>query len=306
VIRGRGSGNIKINVNTRGLLSIFGDYIIDQGDYLLTMQNMPIKKFAVKPGGGVNLNGDIDNAILNIDAVYNTKASLHDLLVDNAEELSQRIPVECHLMVNGELQSPGLSFSITLPPTSDDVARSQLASLTEEELNKQIFSLLILNRFSPLPGLASSSGRNYENAGLATTTEVLSNQLNYWLSQISQSFDIGFNYRPGDELTSDEVEVALSTQLLDNRMSINVNGNVDVRSAQADANQLVGDVEVEYKINPSGKLRVKAFTRANDHLLYEYAPYTQGVGIFFREEFDQFSDLWRKYWDRMFKKNPPK
>ena len=306
VIRARGRGNLILDVNKRAALSINGSYIISEGDYLLTMQNMPIKRFDIQPGGSVNMNGDIKNANLDIVAVYKTKAALYDLVLDESDQdLKQRIPVECHLLKSGLLEAPGLEFEIVLPPNSDDVARSQLSNLTEEELNKQILTLLILNRFSPLPGLSSSTPRSYESAGISTTTEVLSNQLNYLLSQISNDLDIGFNYRPGDELTSDEVEVALSTQLLDDRMTINVNGNVDVRQVETNdnANQLVGDVEIEYKIVPSGKLRVKAFTRANDRLLYEYSDYTQGFGIFFREEFDRFPDLLRKYWNSVFKKD---
>ena len=297
VLRGRGSGNLQLNINDIGLFTLNGDYNIDEGEYLFTLQNMPIKRFAIEPGSSINWTGPVDEAQLDIDAVYNTKAALYDLLLEESDELTERVPVTCHLLMKGILKSPDLSFAINLPPNSDDMARSQLESLTEDELNKQLFSLLILNRFQPLPGLNSTaSTRNYGSAGLATTTSVLSSQLNYWLSQISNDFDIGFNYRPGDQITSDEVEVALKTQIFNDRMSINLNGNVDVRSTQGETNQLVGDVEVEYKITPSGKVRVKAFNRSNDRLIYEYSPYTQGLGLFFREEFDTLGDLFKKYW----------
>ncbi len=292
VLRARGSGDIRIYVNPAARWTITGDYTIEEGDYQFTLQNMPVKKLEIEPGGTLKWTREITSALLDIDAVYRTKASLYDLLQDETNsDLTQRIPVECHLMMSGKLENPAFDFNIVVPSTSDDLARSQLANLTEEEMNKQIISLLLLNRFMPLQGSGSGTSRGYATAGLTTTTEVLSNQLNYWLSQISKDFDFGFNYRPGDELTSDEVEVALSKQFLNNRMTLNVNGNYDVRQTNANASQLVGDVEVEYKIKPSGKMRVKAFTRANDHLLYEYAPYTQGVGLFYREEFNSFGEL---------------
>lgn len=296
VLRAQGSGNIRISVNPASRWGIQGDYTIERGDYQFTLQNMPVKKLQLEPGGTIKWTKDIPTAQLDVDAVYRTKASLYDLIQDESNpDLTQRIPVEAHLLMSGMLQSPAFNFNIVIPPTSDDVARSQLANLTAEEMNKQVISLLVLNRFVPLQGSSSGTTRGYATAGLATTTEMLSNQLNYWLSQISNDFDIGFNYRPGDQLTSDEVEVALSKQFLNNRVTLNVNGNYDVRQTSTNANQLVGDVEVEYKINPNGKLRVKAFTRANDHLLYEYAPYTQGVGLFYREEFDSFGDLFKRY-----------
>jgi hypothetical protein len=296
VIHARGSGNLRVEIPPTSRWTLNGDFTIEKGDYQFTLQNMPVKKLEIEPGATLKWTGDVSGAQLNIDAVYRTKAALYDLLQDESNpDLTQRLPVECHLMMSGQLEAPAIDFNIILPPTSNDLARTQLQNLTKEDMNKQVISLLILNRFTPLAGTGSGTASRYESAGLATTTELLSNQLNYWLSQISKDFDVGFNYRPGDQLTSDEVEVALSKQFLDNRMTINVNGNVDVRPSATNANQLVGDVEIEYKIKQSGKVRVKAFTRANDHLLYEYAPYTQGVGLFYREEFDTFGDLVQKY-----------
>jgi hypothetical protein len=303
VIRAKGSGNLRVYIPPTSMWTLTGDYTIDEGDYQFTVQEMPVKRFQIEQGGTLKWTGDVYNAQLDIDAVYRTKASLYDLLQDESTtDLTQRLPVECHLLMTGYLESPVVDFNIVIPQTSNDIARSQVQSLNKEEMSRQVISLLFLNRFSPLQGTTSGTARGYESAGLATTTEVLSNQLNYWLSQISKDFDVGFNYRPGDQLTSDEVEVALSKQFLNNRITVNVNGNYDVRSTSTNTNQLVGDVDVEYKIKPSGKVRLKAFTRANDHLLYEYAPYTQGVGIFYREEFNTFGDLLRKYRDKLFRK----
>lgn len=303
VIHAKGNGNLRVYIPPTSGFTLTGDYTIEQGDYQFTLQNMPVKKLQIEPGATLKWTGDVSNAQLDIDAVYRTKAALYDLLQDESNpDFTQRLPVECHLLMSGYLEAPVVDFNIVLPPTSNDLARSQLQNLSKEEMSKQVISLLILNRFTPLQGTGSGTASMYEKAGLSTTTEVLSNQLNYWLSQISKDFDVGFNYRPGDQLTSDEVEVALSKQFLNNRMTINVNGNVDVRPTTSNASQLVGDVEVEYKIKQSGKVRLKAFTRANDHLLYEYAPYTQGVGLFYREEFDTFGDLVRKYRDKWFRK----
>jgi len=303
IIHAKGSGNLRIYIPPTSGFTLTGDYTIEQGDYQFTLQNMPVKKLQIEPGATLKWTGDVSNAQLDIDAVYRTKAALSDLLQDESNpDLAQRLPVECHLLMTGYLESPNFDFNIVLPPTSNDIARTQLQNLTKEEMNKQVISLLILNRFMPLQGTSSGTAKGYENAGLSTTTEVLSNQLNYWLSQITKDFDVGFNYRAGDQLSSDEVEVALSKQILNNRMTINVNGNYDVRPTTTSTSQLVGDVEVEYKINKSGKVRLKVFTRANDHLLYEYAPYTQGLGLFYREEFDTFGDLARKYRDKWFRK----
>jgi len=302
-IKGRGSGNLNLQINNPGELDIFGTYTIEQGEYLFSLQNIINKKFNVRNGGTITWNGNPMEANMDIEAVYETKASLYQLFLN--EEYRRRILVECQLYFSGKIQNPTIDFGIELP-TADQETKTNLQNAlnTQEEMSKQFLSLIVINSFLPntnyIPPTSHSTTSNYAPAVGVTTSELLSNQLSNWLSQISNDFDIGFRYRPGDEISSDEVEVALSTQLLNDRVSIN--GNVDVGGNETSTNtsNIVGDFTVDVKINKSGKLRVKAFTRANDKLLYEWSPYTQGVGLFYREEFDQFDQLMLRYWNKIF------
>ena len=160
-------------------------------------------------------------------------------------------------------------------------------------------TMIIINNFIYDEPDQTNFGIAEYGAGSATTTttELLSNQLSHWLSQISDEWDIGINYRPGDEISKDQVDVALSTQLLNDRVLLN--GNVGYGGQAEQASNIVGDVNLEVKLNKSGKLRVKAFNKANDKLIYEESPYTQGVGIFYREEFNTFSGLMRRFWNKL-------
>jgi hypothetical protein len=158
------------------------------------------------------------------------------------------------------------------------------------EMNQQMISLLVLNTFSSSSGISSSGA----SLGLSSY-EILSAQLSSLLSKISKDFDIGVNYRPGDQLTPQELELALSTQLFDNRVTIDgAVGNSYNSSNQT--NQFIGDVLVEVKITEDGRFRVKGFNRTNSslELTNGYSPYTQGVGILFRKEFNRFSDLFKR------------
>jgi hypothetical protein len=129
----------------------------------------------------------------------------------------------------------------------------------------------------------------------STTSDILSNQLSNWLSQISNDFDVGFNYRPGDQVNANQMELALSTQILNNRVKIN--GNIGNNSSLQSntTNPVVGEVEVFVKLNKSGKLQLKAYNRANDDLIYDTSLYKQGLGFSFTEEFDTLSDLFSHY-----------
>jgi hypothetical protein len=137
--------------------------------------------------------------------------------------------------------------------------------------------------------MGATLGMSATEASITTVSDFFSNQLSNWLSQMSRDFDLGVNWRPGDEITPDELELALSTQMFNDRVSIN--GHVDVGGRQTNTSNIVGDFDVDIKLNRSGKLRVKAFTRANDNLIRQHlSPYTQGVGLFYREEFDNFEN----------------
>jgi hypothetical protein len=301
VIRGRGTGNLKLEITPTSDFNMFGDYTIESGDYLFTLQNIINKKFEIEKGGTIRWNGDPYMAILDITAAYKLKASLYDLMLDSAYK--QRVPVECILNMRNNLMQPDFKFDIKLPE-GDTKPNSVIASLSNEEMNKQIISLLVLNRFVTPESFRGGSQLAETRSGNAVgvnSSELLSNQLSHWLSQISKDFDIGVNYRPGDEITKDEVELALSTQILNDRVILN--GNVGVGGTQtSSSNNFVGDFEVDVKINKSGKLMVKGFNRSNTDIINDTAPYTQGLGLFYREDFDSIDELLQRYWRGMFRR----
>ena len=133
---------------------------------------------------------------------------------------------------------------------------------------------------------------NTLNSGLgANSTELLSNQLSNWLSQISKDVNIGVNYRPGSELSDDELEVALSTQLFNDKLSID--GNVQTGTRKT--SNIVGDVNVEYKLTNDGRFVLKGFNKSNSaDLINTNSSYTQGIGIFYRREFNFIRELFKR------------
>ncbi|HBX50640.1 MAG: hypothetical protein A2W98_00940 [Bacteroidetes bacterium GWF2_33_38] len=304
IIKAKGTGNLNLGINTLGDFNIYGEYVIEEGDYLFTLQNIINKRFDIEKGGFIKWNGSPYDAYVDINAAYNIKTSLFDLVQDSSEIYQKRVPVKCMLAMKNNIMTPEIKFNIDVP-TADDKVKSLISGMSEEDLNRQVISLLILSRFYTPEDLKSNVGgvtdsKSSGNAVGANSSELLSNQLNHWLSQISNDFDIGVNYRPGDEISKDELEVALSTQILNDR--VNINGNVGVGGNQAASSSgVVGDVSVEVKINKSGKLRVKGFTRSDETLSYETYN-RQGVGVFYKEDFNTVGELFRRYFSRKNKK----
>jgi len=306
IMKGTGRGNLNISLDSKGAFKIFGDYTIEDGDYLFTLGNLINKSFNVENGGKILFNGDVEDADIDLKAIYKTKASLNDIMPGMlpAEKSNERIPVECHLLLSGKLFNPTVGFDIYLP-TADEETRAYLKSMikSDEDMSRQFLFLLVMNSF--YSEQSSSTQSNASGMGSATvgvtTMEMLSNQLSNWLSQISNDFDIGVVYRPGTTQlpNSQELQVALSTQLLNDKVVIN--GNFDVAGAQAQGttgaasgtNSFTGVFNVEYKINE--KIRFKFFNRSNDNFYIDNGiPYTQGLGLYYRQDFDKFRDLFRK------------
>lgn len=295
-IQAIGKGNISLKITEHEDFNIYGTYEIIEGFYLFTFSKIISKKFDIKPGSKLSWNGDPYQGKANINASYKVRTSLYELGLSTAidtNESKKRIPVEVVLNMTGNYMNPDLAFSFVLPPRNEEV-QTLLNSLDPGEKNKQVFALLILNKFMPITGSDISSG----NSALASnSTEVLSNQLSNWLSKISDDFDVGVRYSPGDEkTTADEVELALSTQLFDDRVLLETNfgisGNTNT-SSQTSSSTFIGEFTVSYKINEKGNIVGKIFQRSNElnPVTYNTSQYTQGIGIAYSEPFKNGQNL---------------
>lgn len=292
-IRSSGSGNIKMQYNTTGDFTMYGDYVTEQGSFLFTLQNMINRSFTLLPGGTIRWSGSPYDAFMNIQAVYKTRVTLNSLPNISDEFRNRRFPVDCVVTLKNSLTNPEISFGIRMPNVDEQIQRqvfSAVDTTNEVIMSRQMISLLVLNSFN-----FSTDQTNLASTLGASSFDFLSNQLNSWLSQISKDFDIGINYRPGDQLSAEELEVALSTQLFDDRVIIDGNlGMLGEHSSQQNASNIIGDINVEVKVTRDGRFRVRAFNKYNNQeITRREAPYSQGVGIFYRREFDRFSDLWQ-------------
>ena len=296
IIKVQGDGILQLGMDKNGDITIFGTCNITRGDYLFTLQNIINKKFTIEPGGSITWSGDPYNAIINLAAVYSLRASLYQLFLNNYQNIdnTQRIPVDCKINLTGNLTNPDIGFDIAFPMVETRlVDELQQFFNTEEEMNRQIISLVVLGQFYTPEYMRGSYDASITSPNLigSTASELFSNQFSNWLSQISNDFDIGLNYRPGSQVTKDEVELALSTQIFNDRVTLNGNIGNNANPTGNNNSQIVGDFDLKVKLTNNGKIQLKAFNRSNNNLIYETAPYTQGIGLIFKEEYDTFEEL---------------
>ncbi len=294
VIKGRGEGRINIRVNPKSnIFDMYGDYTITEGSYLFTLRNIINKKFVINPGSTIQWSGDPLDAILDIEAVYKLKTSLQPLMTD---ESTRSVPVDCTIYLTDRLMQPEVSFGISLP-TGDTEQQAVISNLLndQETISRQFFYLMLANSFISESATGSSSDLGLSTSA-ATGFELLTNQLSNWLS--SSNYNVVIRYRPESELTGDELDFGISRSLINNRLLVEVEGNYtnnDISSSgetDTDAtSNFAGEAYITWLIDRSGALKLRGFTQTIDTYDENQGLQETGVGIYYKESFDNFKDL---------------
>ena len=286
-INARGSGALQIDYDSESDdMLMYGKYTLDEGNYNFTLQDLILKDFTIRPGSSISFNGDPLKAILDITAAYRVNTNLSDLdkSFSTDKDLNRtNVPVDAILSVEGDMTSPEISFDIELPTLTQDVERKVKSIVsTEDMMNQQIIYLLALNRFYTPEYMGGSNGG--ELASVASST--ISSQLVNMMGQLTDKVTLAPSIRSDKGDFSDvEVDLALSSRLLNNRLLIN--GNFGYRDRSTSSTTFIGDFDLEYLLSKNGNLRLKAYNHFNDQNYYlRSALTTQGIGVIYRRDFD--------------------
>ena len=228
--------------------------------------------------------------MLDLEAVYALTANLRDLdetFSQDKEIARTNVPVHALLRAKGLISQPEISFDIELPTlTADSYRKVKSIISTDDQMNRQIIYLLALNRFYT-PDYMNSTSRNNELTSVASST--ISSQLSNMLGKVSDKWTISPNFRSekGD-LSDMEFDLALSSQLLNNRLILNGNFGYRDNTYDTRSTNFIGDFDIEYLLNERGTLRLKAYNHFNDQNYYvRNALTTQGVGLVWKHDFDR-------------------
>lgn len=296
-----GNGEIAMKINTLGKFDMYGEYIISGGDYNFSLEKVISKKFEIDAGSSIVWSGNPYNGDIDITASYRQRASIAPLINDATGAYKGRTPAACKLKMKNKLMSPDISFGLEFPTIADNV-RSQINSVLadEQELNRQVFSFLLFRSFvPPLIYNTTGGGVTAGNAAASTGSELLSNRLSNMLDNVVGNLDnnlqVGVNYRPGSQTNSDEVLINVNKSLWNDKLTADV--NVGMGGSSTTNRNFIGDVNIEYKLSDDGRYKLKGFNRTNDNtqLITTGGLYTQGIGFFYREEFDTWEELYKRY-----------
>jgi hypothetical protein len=302
-----------MNIDTRGEFTMDGQVEITRGAYNFTLYNIINKEFIVRPGGTITWNGDPYAGIMNITATYTQNVTIPQSLVNNDETLSNvRIPVTAVMNLNGNLLTPEIKLDLEFQNTSNDV-ETQLARVLadlrndQDELNRQVFSLLILKRLSD----RNNFGSNALEAGITgSLSELVTNQLGNFLSQVDPNLevDIGIassnpNANALDQVALRNLQLRLSYSLLEGRLRVTRegglnNGNLNNETTSdyyGTTNTLAGDWRVEYYLGQNGKLRLRLeYVTSQRRFASTTNTATTNVSLLHTEQFNRFNELFAR------------
>ncbi|WP_232505653.1 translocation/assembly module TamB domain-containing protein [Flavobacterium crassostreae] len=287
-MKGKGYGTLLFKINTLGKFNMWGDFQPYEGSYNFKYGGLIDKKFNVKKGGSISWEGNPMRAQLNLEAVYKTIAS-PAVLLENAS-FNRKVPVEVIIGIRGDLASPDPDFNIEFPTVSNVLKSEIQYKLNDKDVRQtQALYLLSSGGFLSTEGVSQSdfSGSLFETA---------SGLLGGIIQSDTEKFKVGLNYTPADRRLGKETDgrvIATISSKVNERTTIN--GKVGVPLGGVNESAIVGDLEIQYRVNEDGTLNLRLFNRENDiNYIGEGIGYTQGMGISYEVDFDTFKELVNK------------
>lgn len=312
----KGEAALSFAIDRSGKMSLTGAYNVNDGLYLVSLESVIKRKFIIDPGSTIVWNGDPMDAEITINATYSVRASPYDLIADQMSGLSetdkneykQRYPFLVKLKLRGELLHPEISFEIQLPPEDKGIlggavnAKLNLLNDDPSLLNKQVFALLVLGRFiQENPLQTESSGAL--TAARTTVGKFLSAQLNQLSSKVVPGVELNFDvqsyddYQSGQAQGRTQVDIGVKKQLLNERLTVQVGGLVDVegeKAKQNTASDITSDVTLEYKMTDDGRYRLKGFRHNQYEGAIEGSLVETGAGVLYVRDFNKWNEFFNK------------
>jgi len=310
-----GDGDFNFRMVPNGRINLSGVYEISDGHYELNLYNLVNRKFLIAPGSRVTWSGDPFDAKLNVRAIYNLETSASSLMapqISGADpsvksKYRQILPFNVYLNINGELLQPKISFGLDMPEEEQGAiggqvyGRVQQVNQQEGELNRQVFSLLVLNRFYPDPGSDGSTG-GFATIARDNLNDAVSEQLNAFSDKIlgNTGIEVDFgldsytDYQGNAPQDRTQLDIAAQKKLFNDRLIVRVGSAVDIQGSDTSGAEtpLIGNVSLEYIVSEDGRYRLKGFRRSEFENVIDGQTISSGLALIFTQEFNQFSELW--------------
>jgi hypothetical protein len=298
-IKGRGTGNIKLEVDTKGVLTMAGEFEFLAGTYDFSLYRIVNRTFKILPESKITWHDSPTQGILNIKAVYEQRAALASLLENSvvAGQGRNKYPVQVLVGLQGALLSPTKSFAVNFLDYPGEFSSVVDAFKTKVKQDKkyaetQVLSLLLFKEFAheKIPAVDSKViGRNIS----ALASQQLRNLTTNLHDNLEVDVDIDLatlGSQDPDTLHLD-ISYKFTDRLRVSRKS-SISGSTDDASRTA---RLVGDWTAAYVLTEDGRLKAKLYNKYVVNAAYvdaaEKTTFVGGVSLLYTKRFNQWREL---------------
>ncbi|MGB4400122.1 MAG: translocation/assembly module TamB domain-containing protein, partial [Daejeonella sp.] len=318
-LRLRGDADLNAGIDPSGKITLTGVYNLEEGEYELSF-NFIKRRFEIEKGSTITWTGDVMTADIDVSAIYIANTAPLDLVENGLGDApqaqrntyKQKLPFEVNLTMKGELLKPIITFDIVLPERNYNVStevtstvNTRLDQLRTEpsELNKQVFALLLLNRFvGENPFSSSAGGGGAETLARQSVSKILSQQLNNLAGDLIAGVELNFDLEATDDYTTGQranrtdLNVGLSKRLLNDRLRVNIGSNFELEGPQqpgARTSNFAGDISVEYQLSRDGRYLLRAYQKNEYQIAIQGQVIETGVGFVITMDYNKFKEIFR-------------
>ncbi|SEL84047.1 translocation/assembly module TamB domain-containing protein [Parapedobacter koreensis] len=313
----QGEAELNAGIDPSGDITLNGTYTVETGNYSFSFG--PVKRlFQFRQGSTLTWTGDPLDARMDITAVYNLKAPTLELVqnqigAESSNLYKQRVPFNVNLHITEQLFQPQLRFDIDLDEDnamiSQDVASKVNTGLTqlqenESEMNKQVFSLIVLGRFMAAnPFESLSGGGGAEAIARNTVSSFLSGQLNRLAGNLIQGVEFDFNlqsqedYSMGTGQNRTDLNIGVSKMLFNDRMKVSVGSNFELEGNARPGEQttnIAGDIAVDYQLTDDGRYLVRAYRKNQYQITLQGQFVETGLGFIVNMDYNEFREIFNR------------
>jgi len=313
----KGNARLNVGLNAAGQPYVLGSYDLTQGSYGLTFEVLK-RQFSIQKGSNITWTGDPMNADLNITAIYTTKTAPLDLMqneaVKNQNIYRQKMNFEVLLTMSGRLARPDVSFKIRVADKQNLVSnevvtnvKAHLNTLEANDVNKQVFALLVLNRFfsEKSTDFFSSSGRgvNAEAFARQSVSKILSDQLGRFAADLIKGVDLDINlastqdFFNGESSTRTDLSLGLSKAFFNDKIEVKVGRNFELENTSKisrNPTEVFDNITVNYKLTDDGRYLFKAFRKNQFQSVLEGFIVETGLGFSVTMDYGKFKEAFQK------------
>jgi hypothetical protein len=169
-------------------------------------------------------------------------------------------------------------------------------------MNKQVFALLVLNKFLSEQSSDFFSGINPEAIARQSVSKLLSDQLNLLAGDLIKGIKLDFNLNStstssdaGNKARTD-LNVGLSKAFLNDRLKIAVGRNFQLENTVTNATspEIIDNVSLNYSLSKDGRYLFSAYRKNQYQAILDGFVVETGVAFTLTLDYEYFKELFEK------------